>query len=139
MEIKKFKESLIAFDFENEMINATDMLKKYPNKNMGNFLRNQQTKDFIKVFESDMQNYTSNDFQAVTIVKGNFTGKTQGTWMHKILAYKFAAWLSAEFELFVYKTFDEIIQKKLKQQQYQLDYFWDKSDQKDLYYQNDKK
>jgi len=26
------------------------------------------------------------------------------------------------------------MQKKLKQQQYQLDYFWDKSDQKDLYY-----
>ena len=29
MEIKKFENSLIAFDFEKEMVNATDMAKKF--------------------------------------------------------------------------------------------------------------
>jgi hypothetical protein len=34
--------------------------------------------------------------------------------MHKLLAYKFAAWLSPEFELFVYKIFEEAIKEKYR-------------------------
>ena len=32
-----------------------------------------------------------------------------GTWMHRVLALKFAAWLNSEFELWVYATIDSII------------------------------
>ena len=133
MEIKKFENSLIAFDFDSEMVNATDMLRNFPNKNIGGFLRLKQTKEYIKILESDVLNHTSGDNQALKIIKGNFNGNTQGTWMCKMLAYKFASWLSPEFELFVYSVFDNAINEKLRTQQMQLDYFWDKEDQRDLY------
>ena len=32
MDIKKFENSLIAFDFESEFVNANDMAKKYKKK-----------------------------------------------------------------------------------------------------------
>lgn len=123
MEINKFENSLIAFDFDNEMVNATDMIKSFPNKRMNDFLSNQQTNDFIKV---------------LTLKTGNTVFKTEagrygGTWMNRLLAYKFAAWLSPEFELFVYEIFDNAINEKLKNQQRQLDYFWDREDIKEIY------
>jgi hypothetical protein len=123
MYIEKFQNNLVAFDFDNENVNATDMIKAFPEKKMNNFLRNQQTKDFISALES-------NTLKSVILAK---QGNTGGTWMHKLLAYKFAAWLSPEFELFVYQTFDNAIQERLKQQQRQLDYFWDKEDRNDIY------
>jgi hypothetical protein len=100
------------------------LLKAFPEKKMNNFLRTQQTKDFIKALESVA-------LKSVTVIKQG--GTAQGTWMHKLLAYKFAAWLNPEFELFVYSTFDKFMKEKIENQQRQLDYFWDKSDQKDLY------
>lgn len=32
-----------------------------------------------------------------------------GTWMHRVLALKFAAWLDPEFELWVYCTIDKLM------------------------------
>lgn len=116
MEIKKFENSLIAFDFESDIVNATDMIKSFPEKKMNNFLRNNQTKAFIKQLELNTLK---------SVIKTN-VGKYGGTYMNKLLAYKFAAWLSPEFEIFIYKTFDEAIQNKIRNQQRQLDYFWDK-------------
>lgn len=132
MNIQKYENILIAFDTDNEMVNATDMLKAFPGKRMNNFLRQKQTKEFIKELEnSDALKGVSADNQAVILIKGG--GDKQGTWMHRLLAYKFASFLSPRFELFVYKVFDEAFKQKLRQQQMQLDYFWDKQDQKDLY------
>lgn len=127
MEIKKFENSLIAFDFESEYINATDMLKAFPEKRMNNFLRLEQTKLFIKSMESDTL------FSASKILVVQKGGINQGTWMHKLLAYKFAAWLNPEFELFVYSVFDKFMKEKFENQQRQLDYFWDKEDRDDIY------
>lgn len=124
MEIKKFEQTLIAFDFDNEMVNATDMLKSFPEKRMNDFLRLKSTKEYIKVLERETG-------IPVTIVKQG--GTVQGTWMHRLLAYDFAAWLSPEFKLFIYTTFDSFIKEKLINQQRQLDYFWDKQDNIDLY------
>ena len=147
MDIKKFENSLIAFDFESDLVNATDMLKAFPEKKMNNFLRLEQTKNFIKVLEEKMSSFSdtlksaSNENQVLIVKKGKSNNYDQGTWMHKLLAYKFAAWLNPNFELFVYSVFDEAIKKyiqetkeKLESQQRQLDYFWDKSDNEDLYY-----
>lgn len=139
MEIKKFENELVGFDFESEYVNATDMLKAYnmsqldseSDKRLDNFIRSKGVKDFITVLESDAQK-SATDFQTIIQSKNEY-GRSAGTWMHKLLAYRFAAWLSPEFELFVYKTFDEMVQNKLRYQQIQLDHFWDKSDQKDLY------
>lgn len=124
MNIEKFENNLIAFDFENEMVNATDMLKGFSNKRMSDYLRLKSTKELKSVLESKTGN------PVLTVKHG---GSGHGTWMHKYLAYDFASWLNVEFKLFVYNVFDKAINEKLKHQQIQLDYFWDKEDQKDLY------
>lgn len=125
MEIKKYKNQIVAFNLDGEKVNATDMIKLFPEKRINNFIRNQQTKEFIKVLET-----LNSASPVVEVVKG---GKTQGTWMNRLLALKFAAWLSPEFEIYVFSVFDEHIKTKLKYQQSQLDYFWDKEDNNDLY------
>jgi hypothetical protein len=140
MKIEKFNDRLIAFDFESEMVNATDLAKQY-NRRPNDFLNLESTKAFIEAFKSDTIQNGIVDFQPVITVKGGFTKEnSQGTWMHRILAYKFAAWLNPEIELFVYKTFDAIVKEaarlqdeKLNDQQRQLDYFWDKEDNNDIY------
>lgn len=133
MEIKKFNKQLIAFDFNDKMVNATDMAKKY-NKRAIDFLKLKQTGEFIEALNNDVIPNNNVINQIVKTYKGGNVAKVkQGTWMCELLAIKFAAWLDPNFEIFIYKTFQDVIKNKLKQQQYQLDYFWDKSDQKDLY------
>jgi hypothetical protein len=124
MEIKKFENNLIAFDFDSEMVNATDMLRKYPDKRMNDFLRLKSTKEYIAYLESKTGN-------PVTVIKQG--GAEQGTWMCRKLAFEFAGWLNLEFKDFIYDVFDGYLKDRLNYQQRQLDYFWDKSDQKDLY------
>jgi hypothetical protein len=124
MEIKKFENSLIAFDFESEIVNATDMLRAYPEKKINDFLRLKSTKDYISFLESKTVN-------PVLIVKHGGSG--HGTWMTRKLSYELAGWLDIKFKDFVYEVFDKFLIEKLESQQRQLDYFWDRSDQNDLY------
>jgi hypothetical protein len=133
MNIEKFNSSLIAFDFDNEMVNATDMAKNYAKRPV-DFLKLESTEAFIKALKSDVSQNNNTNFEPVITVKGNYSdGRSQGTWMCKLLAYKFASWLEPEFEVFVYRTFENVINERLKNQQRQLDYFWDKEDIKDIY------
>lgn len=133
MEIKKFENSLIAFDIEGEFVNATDMAKKYKKRPV-DFLRLDATKAFIDALESEVCLQHNTDFQSVKVIKGKYSDKReQGTWMHKTLALKFAAWLEPKLEVFIYMTFEKTIKERLENQQRQLDYWWDKSDQNDLY------
>ena len=125
MEIKKFENKLIAFDFDNNTVNATDMVKNFKSKKVNDFLRLKETKDFATELEKSLNT-------GIPVINKK-VGKGGGTWIHKLLGYKLAAWLSPKFELFVYQTFDKEIQKQLSKQQRELDYFWDKEDQKDLY------
>jgi hypothetical protein len=140
VEIKKFENSLIAFDLDSDMVNATDMARIYKKRPI-DFLKLDSTKAFIDALESDVSQNHIDDFQIVTTIKGGRQdGKSQGTWMCKLLAYKFASWLDPKFEVFIYRVFNEVVEnfkkevaEKLENQQRQLDYFWDKSDQNDLY------
>lgn len=49
------------------------------------------------------------------------------------LALDFASWLDFEINDFIYDTFLDTLNDKLKTQQSQLDYFWDKEDHQDIY------
>jgi hypothetical protein len=133
MEIKQFENNLIAFDLDSEIVNATDMAKRYGKRTV-DFLKLDSTIAFIEALKSDVTLSNITNFEPVITVRGNFAdGRSQGTWMYKLLAYKFAAWLNPEFEIFIYRVFDNFLNEKLRNQQRQLDYFWDKSDIKDLY------
>lgn len=61
---------------------------------------NQQTHDFITVLEAKL------GIPSLRIQRG---GANPGTWMHQKLALKLAAWLSPEFELWVYDRIEELL------------------------------
>jgi hypothetical protein len=124
MKIEKYKDKLIAFDFDSETVNATDMLKAFPNKRMSDFLSLKATKEYTEYLKS------KTGIPVLTVKHG---GTGHGTWMHRKLAYDFAAWLSVDFKDFIYEIFDSVVQERLDDQQRQLDYFWDREDHKDLY------
>lgn len=114
---------LIRFDYEGQpitfefsdgsrMVNATEMIKPFPEKRMNNFLRSQQTKDFIAELETRnaKKRIGQNEpySEVLRIVKGGEPG-LQGTWMSEQLALKFAGWLSPRFEVWVYDRILELI------------------------------
>lgn len=63
-------------------------------KRLNNYLRNEQTQDFLKALESDALISVS---KLVTIVRGRGDRVTQGTWVHPKVAIHLAMWLSPEF------------------------------------------
>lgn len=85
-------------------VNMTQMAKPF-NKNAKDFLRTQQTQAFIGVLsrKANMPNG-----EIVQTIQGG-SPELQGTWGHKLLALKFAAWLSAEFELWVMECIEKIM------------------------------
>lgn len=135
MEIKKFENILIAFDFESDLVNATDIVKKYSGKRVNDFLNVPSTKVYIESL-LDILNTNNNG------IKGQLTendiivtkkGRNGGTWMNRLLAYELAKWIEPKLAVFVNMVFDSHLKSKLENQQRQLDYFWDKSDQNDIY------
>ena len=85
-----------------QMINATEMAKKF-NKRPNDFLSLPQTQRFIKTL---ITRFSGNKDLVLKTVRGRYNA---GTWMHEKLALKFAAWLSPEFELWVYDRIHELL------------------------------
>lgn len=101
---------------KNVMVNATEMAKAF-GKEIDNFLRLENTKKFIisflkrensKIIPSDVRGYlTEGD-----IIIGKKRG---GTYMHRKVALKFAAWLDVDFELWIIDTIDDLLFGKAKE------------------------
>jgi hypothetical protein len=89
----------------NIMVNATQMAKVF-NKRIDFFLKSDNTKAFIKVLKFPPYGGNLKPLKDVDIIKSK--GRL-GTFMHRILALKFAAWLDPKFELWVFSTIDKII------------------------------
>ena len=90
---------------ENLMVNATQMAEIF-DKQVNEFLSNKTTLNFISTC---LKNGNSR-FLNIKKEEDLFISKQKtGTWMHRILALKFAAWLHPEFELWVYTTIDGIL------------------------------
>jgi hypothetical protein len=110
-----YNQNSIRFEFKdgNRMINATEMAKPF-GKRVGDFLRLDGTKLYVELLEKRYVDSLNVDNQQVNkevlrIVKGGTDAQLQGTWMDEKLALKFAAWLSAEFELWVYDRIQELL------------------------------
>ena len=82
---------------KNVMVNATEMAKIY-NKETKVFLKTGHAKAFIEV-----ANRAPNGARIIENRGRN------GIYFDRRLALKFAAWLSPEFEYWVYSTIDEIV------------------------------
>lgn len=100
--------SEIAFDITgngNVMVNATEMAKIF-GKRIDHFLKTDHATEFIGLLEFPPNGVNSAPLSKDEII---LTKGQSGTWMHRILALKFAAWLNPAFELWVYKTIDDLL------------------------------
>lgn len=108
MEIIRFVYYKNEIDFSangNVMVNATQMAKVF-GKQVNEFTSNKNTILFI---EECLKNGNSR-FLGIEKESDLIDSKQKtGTWMHRILALKFAAWLNPAFELWVYSTIDTLI------------------------------
>ncbi len=94
----------------NIMVNATQMAKVF-DRRLDHFLRMGNTKAFIREFEFTLLGGNSDSKNMNAIIKSR--GQS-GTFMHRILALKLAAWLSPKIELWVYTTIEKIIYAQYK-------------------------
>lgn len=94
-----------ALDNENVMVNATQMAKVF-GKRIDHFLRSDHSNAFIEELLSTPYGGNKTLLTRDDIIK---TNNKAGTWMHRILALKFAAWLDPKFEVWVFSTIDSIL------------------------------
>ena len=109
METKSFQfgESVVNFEIDNKnvMVNATEMAKVF-GKQVVAFMRNEDTQNFIQAcLKSEKSHFLNIEKEEDLYV----SRQKSGTWMHRILALKFAAWLNPDFEVWVYSVIDEIL------------------------------
>jgi hypothetical protein len=95
---------------ENVMVNATEMAKAF-GKRISFFLKSDHAKAFIKVLELTPYGDSSVLLKPKEII---LTRNGVGTYFHRILALKFAAWLDPKFELWVHSKIEEVLFGKAK-------------------------
>lgn len=106
--ICKFEDNEITFVMSKEnnvMINATEMAKIY-GKKVNEFMSNENTISFIKEALKNGNSRFINIESEADLYRSN---QKSGTFMHRILALKFAAWLNPAFELWIYSTIESIL------------------------------
>jgi KilA-N domain len=119
---------------EEDYISLTDMVKNYPNNNVliGNWLRSKNTIQYLGLWEQlHNPDFKLIEFDEFRITAGERTfsmspkqwieatgaigivsrsGRYGGTYAQKDIAFKFATWLSPEFELFLIKDYQQLKQ-----------------------------
>ncbi len=93
------------------MINATQMAKIF-NKKVENFTRLESTKVFIAECLKNANRRFLNIEEENQLINSK---QKSGTYMHRVLALKFAAWLNPEFELWVFTTIDKLLYSHFKE------------------------
>ena len=87
-----------------------DLAKFYPGKRLDHWLNNSSTKEFIKILDNFI-NYPGSRVVYEKSLKRKM-GRNGGTYAHKLLAQKFAMWISPEFELEVIRAYESGTQRK---------------------------
>lgn len=121
LQLFEFNGKAVAFELSNEtvMVNATEMAKIF-GKQVNEFTTNKDTIAFINECLKNgnsrflFPEYADNEMVVTEEMIISSRQKT-GTWMHRVLALKFAAWLNPTFELWVYSTIDELLFGKYRQ------------------------
>lgn len=130
--------SVISFE-EKDYISLTDMVRNIENglALIEKWLRNKNTIEFMGIWE-EMYNpiFNSPEFEGIKneaglnrfvmsvkqwISKTNAigivakSGRYGGTYAHKDIAFKFASWISVEFELYIVREFQRLKAEEQKQ------------------------
>ena len=99
------KEVSFFFEKSNVMVNATEMAKIF-GKEPEPFMRNESTKNFINsCLKTENSRFLGIEKEDDLII----SRQKSGTWMHRVLALKFAAWLNSDFEVWVYSTIENLL------------------------------
>ncbi len=94
---------------DDDYISLTDMWKASGGDGkdqVQKFLINETTKNFISTLDSNT------GIRSLRIQRG---GSKPGTWAHKLVAYKYASWISPEFEIGTYGVLDKYFSGELVQ------------------------
>ncbi len=124
---------------ENDYISLTDIAKHKsdePNAVIANWMRNRNTIEYLGVWESlynpefkptEFEGFKKeaglnaftlspqkwiNATNAIGIISKS--GRYGGTYAHKDIAFKFASWISVEFELYIVKEFQRLKEEEQK-------------------------
>ena len=134
IEAKGVEIQVYTEDFKNDYISLTDIARyknsEEPNVVVANWMRNYNTIEYLCIweqlnnpefkpieFEGFLQEAGSNAFTLSpkkwtesTNATGLFVkvGRGGGTFAHKDIAFKFASWISAEFELYIIKDYQRL-------------------------------
>ena len=125
---------------ENDYISLTDIAKYKsddPTAVIGNWMRNRNTIEFLGIWESlynpmfkllEFEGFRKEaGLNAFTLSPQKWTkttnaigivaksGRYGGTFAHKDIAFKFASWISVEFELYIVKEFQRLKEEEQKQ------------------------
>ena len=125
---------------KNDYISLTDIAKYKsddPTAVIGNWMRNRNTIEYLGIWESLYNpNFKPLEFEgfkkeaglnAFTLSPQNWinttaaigiiskSGRYGGTFAHKDIAFKFASWISVEFELYIVKEFQRLKEEEQKQ------------------------
>ncbi len=131
---KGFAIQIYTEDFKNDYISLTDIAryknKEEPNVVVANWMRNFNTIEYLGIWEKlNNPNFKPIEFEgflneagsnAFTLSPQKWTNSTNaiglfvklgrggGTFAHKDIAFKFASWISAEFELYIIKDYQRL-------------------------------
>ena len=115
-----FKENPITFVLDKNngmMVNATEMAKPFGRK-VEAFMRNEGTISFVN---EALKSENSRFLKLFSQSDLYYSSQNTGTWMHRVLALKFAAWLNSAFEIWVYSTIERILFGKHAQREESLE------------------
>lgn len=118
---------------DDDYISLTDMVKKFPNKNILGWLRSKTTLDYIYAFEKrynpkfngaefSMLREKSNQVSFSQLKKLNIisirslSGRYGDTKAHKDIAFEFAMWLDVDFKLWVVQEFQRMKTQEIQEQ-----------------------
>ncbi len=136
--VKETTISIIKFD-ETDYISLTDIARfksSEPNTVIGNWMRNRNTIEYLGIWETLYNpNFKPIEFEgfkkeaglnAFTLSPSKWieatgaigivskSGRNGGTYAHKDIAFKFASWISVEFELYFIKEFQRLKEEEQK-------------------------
>ena len=106
-QILKYNDHEVEFEFnkQNVMVNATEMAKIF-GKDLYQFTKSDHAQAFIKSClkpaNAGLLGIEKEDDLYISKQK-------TGTWMHRVLALKFAAWLDSDFEVWVYLSIENLL------------------------------